>query len=187
MTSRALAGSIARVSTPARRTRLVLVAAAFVFALAGTVLRLIRDPGGISTLLLAVIAGAATVTGILWATYRNQDSALRAAIEGNQAFGGVACAIPLDTPAWGSLVTAPDALVWEPNERARARGLTTVRLGARGRASADFHEVRVGLRNWPAVTLSTPGREPFTVAMSKRSAERLKRLLGANPSDDPRR
>jgi hypothetical protein len=79
----------------------------------------------------------------------------------------------------------PASYVWEPSKRARAAGHEVVRFDDRVSALTDFHTVRVGVRQWPAVTIAAADREPFTLGMSKAWADRLKQLLTANLGTTP--
>ena len=118
---------------------------------------------------------------LFWMTYRVQDAIARDVIEKYHAIGGVPCTTVPDR-VWGTLVVTPTSYVWEPTPQQRTRGHEAVQIDDRGRASATFGEMPVGVRRWPAVTITRPGGEPFTVAMSKRSAGQLTQLLTSDPN-----
>jgi hypothetical protein len=167
---------------PKRRERLAVVGIAFLCLTAGVALRLVDAPDKLSALAWIGLGATVAVGYILWRTGSREDASLRAAIENNHAVGGVACVLPLDPPAWGSLVLTSTAYVWEPNENARANGHETMRIEDPAHTTATFGTVPVGVRQWPAVTIARPGGGDFTAAMSAGSAERLRDLLDANPT-----
>ena len=168
-----------------QRTSLILRIVAFVLMVISFALRIARASLGGVALAYTLVPSVVLVGFVLWVSRRAQQARLREAIERNRAVGGVPCIIPPDVQAWGDLVVTPEAYVWEPSKRARAAGHEVVRFDDRGSASTEFHTARVGLRQWPTVTIAAPDREPFTLAMSKASAVRLRGLLAANLGTTP--
>ena len=105
-----------------RWQQLALITVALCCASAGAALRVAHAPDPVATLAWIALGGILGAPFIWWRVHRQQDAALADAMHTHGALGGVPCALPLDTPAWGSLVLTATAWVWEPNQRAAARG-----------------------------------------------------------------
>jgi hypothetical protein len=168
-----------------RRQRLALIGLALAFGAIGAVLKAAQAPAPVLTATWMVAGAIGTAVLIVWWSLRAGEVTARAAIDKHHAMGGVPCAVPADTPAWGTLVVTSTSFVWEPDKRALAAGHHERRIDHRDRASTTFDTVLVGIRRWPAVIIAVEtGAQPaLTLAMSTKSAKRLRQLLAANPNE----